>query len=83
VAAQDTQELALSAIDQWAGALEDLVSRIAPRFRRVEVRAPVRRSLVSLLDRLERKNGGQLAEAIGERGVGCEKSVRDGLWEMQ
>jgi SRSO17 transposase len=47
--------------------LDALHARIAPRFRRAEVRARARRYLAGLLGRAERKNGWQLAEETGER----------------
>jgi SRSO17 transposase len=56
----------------WSDAFADLHARIAGRFARVEVRDRVRRYLLGLLQRVERKNSWQLAEAIGEaspRGV--------------
>src|SRR5258707_14460514 len=43
-------------------------ARIAPRFRRREARERARRYLEGLLGRRERKNGWQLAEALGEGG---------------
>jgi SRSO17 transposase len=59
-------------IGQWVDAVTELHGRIAYRFARSEVRERARRYLVGLLERVERKNGWQLAEAIGEvdpRGV--------------
>ncbi|MBA3474706.1 MAG: hypothetical protein H0T57_16045, partial [Rubrobacter sp.] len=59
-------------IDRWSEALERLCDRIAHRFRRPEVRGRVRRYLTGLLGDVGRKNGWQMAEAIGEarpRGV--------------
>jgi SRSO17 transposase len=57
------------------------VTRIAHRFRRVEVRERARRYLVGLLDRVERKNGWQLAEAIGERGPqGAQRLLNAATW---
>ncbi len=56
----------VTALERWAVALADVHARIAHRFRRVEVRERVRRYLAGLLARVERKNGWQLAEAIGE-----------------
>jgi len=50
-------------------------TRIAPRFAWAEVRERARRYLIGLLDCVERKNGWQLAEAIGERGAkGAQRS---------
>jgi SRSO17 transposase len=59
-------------VGQWVDAVTELQGRIAHRFARSEVRERARRYLVGLLERVERKNGWQLAEAIGEvdpRGV--------------
>ena len=50
----------------WSAALEELHGLIAHRFSRSEVRERARRYLQGLLQRVERKNGWQLAEAIGE-----------------
>jgi SRSO17 transposase len=55
------------AIGGWNEALEELHRRIAGRFARSEARERVKRYLLGLLGRVERKNGWQLAEAIGER----------------
>src|SRR4051812_19561149 len=57
------------AID-WVRGLDDLVERIAPRFRRIEPRRRVRAYLQGLLCPVERKNGGQLAEPSGDRTAG-------------
>lgn len=59
-------------LERWSDTLADLHGRIARRFARAEVRARAGRYLAGLLGRVERKNGWQLAEAIGEpepRGV--------------
>ena len=50
----------------WGAGLDALHARIAPRFRRPEVRARARRYLDGLLGRVERKNGWQLAEYLSE-----------------
>src|SRR3954447_17876072 len=52
-------------IGQWVDAIAELHGRIAHRFARSEVRERARRYLVGLLERVERKNGWQLAEAKG------------------
>ena len=54
-------------IGRWAAGLDALHARIAHRFRRAEVRERARRYLAGLLGRVERKNGWQLAEHLGER----------------
>src|SRR5919206_4705117 len=64
--------LGLAAIDRYADAWKTLHARIGRRFARAEVRERASRYLTGLLERVERKNGWQLAEAIGEgdpRGV--------------
>jgi SRSO17 transposase len=54
-------------IEGWRAGLDALHARIAARFRRPEVRARARRYLAGLVERVERKNGWQLAEQLGER----------------
>ena len=51
---------------RWAAHLDDLVTRIAPRFSRIEPRRRARAYLQGLLAPLERKNGWHLAEAAGD-----------------
>jgi SRSO17 transposase len=51
---------------RWADQLDDLCTRIAPRFGRIEPRRRARAYLQGLLAPLERKNGWQLAEAAGD-----------------
>lgn len=64
-----------------AAAWERLQERVAHRFGRVEVRMRVRRYLAGLLARVERKNGWQLAEAIGETGPhGVQRLLRTARW---
>ncbi len=55
-------------VGRWVDAVTELHGRIAHRFARSEVRERARRYLVGLLERVERKNGWQLAEAIDEAG---------------
>src|SRR5258706_9627264 len=62
------QENNLSPLVNGAQALAALHERIAPHFRRAEVRERARRFLEGLLGRVERKNGWQLAEELGESG---------------
>src|SRR6185437_5746318 len=62
--------------------LDALHARIAPRFRRPEVRARVRRYLDGLLARIGRKNGWQLAEALGERTPdGVQRLLNAAHWD--
>src|SRR5436190_1009677 len=74
--------LASQGVERWADALADLHERIARRFARAEVRARARRYLVGLLERVERKNGWQLAEAIGEAGPrGVQRLLSAATWD--
>jgi len=58
----------LDAIARCADAWEELHTRIGRRFARAEARERAKRYLVGLLERVSRKNGWQLAEAMGETG---------------
>ena len=69
-------------ITRWSGSLDALYERIACRFARVEVRERARRYVAGLLDRIERKNGWQLAEAIGECGAkGVQRLLNAATWD--
>jgi SRSO17 transposase len=66
----------------WRDGLDSLVARIAARFRRREVRQRVGRYLAGLLARVERKNGWQLAEQIGEVGPqGVQRLLNAAVWD--
>ena len=56
----------LATLERWPNAFDELQTRVARRFLRPEVRGRVRRYLAGLLGRLERKNGWQMAEQMGE-----------------
>ena len=65
-----------------AAAWERLHERIAHRFGRAEVRTRVRRFVAGLLARIERKNGWQLAEAIGEADPqGVQRLLNSAKWD--
>src|ERR687884_2024991 len=51
----------------WAGGLDAVLGRIAPRFARAESRRRAAAYLRGLLAPVQRKNGWQLAEAAGDR----------------
>ena len=69
-------------IGQWVDAVAELHGRIAHRFARSEVRERARRYLVGLLERVERKNSWQLAEAIGEVGPrGVQRLLSAATWD--
>ncbi len=69
-------------IGGWRAGLDDLHARIAPRFRRSEARERAKRYLAGLLDRVERKNGWQLAEHLGESGPqGVQRLLNAADWD--
>src|SRR5215213_5129697 len=69
-------------VGQWVDAVTELHGRIAHRFARSEVRERARRYLVGLLERVERKNGWQLAETIGEAGPrGVQRLLSAATWD--
>jgi SRSO17 transposase len=69
-------------VGPWVDAVAELHGRIANRFARSEVRERARRYLVGLLERVERKNGWQLAEAIGEEGPrGVQRLLSAATWD--
>jgi SRSO17 transposase len=55
-----------SDVQRWAAGLDRVVRRIAPRFGRAEPRRRAAAYLRGLLAPVERKNGWQLAEAVGD-----------------
>src|SRR5215211_372001 len=65
---------------RWADQLDDLCTRLAPRFGRIEPRRRARAYLQGLLAPLERKNGWQLAENAGDR---TPEGVQDFLARMR
>ena len=71
-----------AAVAGWSEALEELHRRIGYRFARSEARERARRYLVGLLGKIERKNGWQLAEAIGERDPqGVQRLLNSARWD--
>nr|MDP9475381.1 transposase [Actinomycetota bacterium] len=71
----------LSAVGRWSEALGELHGRIGHRFARSEARERAKRYLLGLLGRVERKNGWQLAEAIGERDPqGVQRLLNSAMW---
>ena len=66
----------------WQEGLDALHTRIATRFYRSEVRERAKRYLMGLLDRVERKNGWQLAEHLGEGGPqGVQRLLNKARWD--
>ncbi len=72
------------AVAGWSSALEQLHGRIARRFARSEARERVGRYLSGLLERVERKNGWQLAEVIGEADPqGVQRLLNSAKWDAE
>src|SRR5260221_13844473 len=79
----DTDETAAFAGLRGTG-LAALHARIAPRFRRREARERARRYLRGLLGHVERKNGWQLAAALGEGGPqGMQRLLNAADWDTE
>ena len=72
----------LMQIAAWQDDLAALQIRLAPHFGRAEVRARAGRFLAGLLASVERRNGWQLAEALGERSPdGVQRLLRTARWD--
>ena len=70
-------------LENWPKYLEDLHARIAHRFRRPEVRERVRRYLTALLGDAQRKNGWQMAEAMGQaQPRGTQRVLNGSQWDV-
>ena len=66
----------------WRAGLDALHARIAGRFKRAEVRTRVHHYLAAVLARVDRKNGWQLAEQIGETGPqGVQRLLNAAHWD--
>jgi SRSO17 transposase len=78
------EERELSLIGQAAQALAELCERIAPRFKRAEVRKRVGRYLRGLLASVERKNGWQMAEELAEANAhGVQRLLAEADWDEE
>jgi SRSO17 transposase len=78
-----THESNLRLLSQASEALAEVQARIGPRFGRSEVRNRAHRFLEGLLAPVERKNGWQLAEALGERGPrGVQRLLGEADWDQ-
>ncbi len=74
----------LQLLSTAAEALDEVQQRIGPRFRRAEVRRRARRFLDGLLAPVARKNGWQLAEALGERSPhGVQRLLSEAHWDQE
>jgi SRSO17 transposase len=71
-----------SAFGEWSKAFGEMHRRIGHRFCRSEARERALRYLRGLLGRVERKNGWQMAEAIGERDPqGVQRLLNSARWD--
>jgi SRSO17 transposase len=69
---------------QAAEELAHIRERIGPRFRRAEVRQRAGRFLEGLMSAVERKNGWQLAEELGEHGPrGVQRLLAEADWDEE
>src|SRR5260221_3601648 len=74
----------LSVISQGATVLAELSGRIGSHFRRAEVRKRVGRYLQGLLAPVERKNGWQMAEELGEANAhGVQRLLEEADWDEE
>jgi SRSO17 transposase len=78
------EQAQLAQITHWQDDLATLQARIAPRFVRPEVRARAGKFLAGLLDPVERRNGWQVAEQLGERSPdGVQRLLRTARWDAE
>jgi SRSO17 transposase len=74
----------LSLIRQGAQTLAELSGQIAPRFGRAEVRSRVGRYLRGLLASVDRKNGWQMAEELGDLNAhGVQRLLAEADWDEE
>lgn len=82
--AHGLEERELSLLSQGAQALAELSERIAPRFKRAEVRKRVGRYLRGLLASVQRKNGWQMAEELGDVNAhGVQRLLAEADWDEE
>jgi SRSO17 transposase len=80
-AAREQQE---DLYQQVAEELAQVAERIGPHFRRAEVRSRAIRYLEGLLSTIERKNGWQVAEELGEHGPrGMQRLLGEADWDEE
>src|SRR5512133_977302 len=77
-------ERELSIINQGAQVLTELAGRIGAHVRRAEVRKRVAHYLQGLLASVERKNGWQMAEELGEANAhGVQRLLEEADWDEE
>ena len=78
------EERELSSISQSAQVVAEVVVRIGSHFRRAEVRKRVGRYLQGLFASVERKNGWQMAEELGETNAhGVQRLLEEADWDEE
>lgn len=76
------QEFLQGEVASWTAGWDEIQERIGPRFARSEQRQRVRRYVEGLLSPVERKNGWQLAEQVGEeRPYGMQRLLAGAKWD--
>ena len=81
---EETTEPEEAVWDQATEELAQVHARIGPRFRRAEARQRVRGFLQGLTSAVERKNGWQLAEELGEHGPrGVQRLLGEADWDEE
>ena len=82
--ASSLEQEELSIIRQGTQGLNELSLRIGPRFKRAEARQRVGRYLRGLLASVERKNGWQMAEELGDPNVhGVQRLLAEADWDEE
>ena len=80
----ETTETEEAVLDQATEELARVHARIGTHFRRAEARTRAGRFLQGLLAPVERKNGWQLAEELGERGPrGVQRLLGEADWDEE
>src|SRR5260370_31349363 len=80
----ETTETEEAVLDQATEGLARVHRRIGTHFRRAEARQRARGFLQGLLAPVERKNGWQLAEELGERGPrGGQRLLEEADWDEE
>jgi SRSO17 transposase len=71
-------------IDQESSVLQEISERIGLRFQRAEARKRAGRYLHGLLMRVERRNGWQMAEELGEANAhGVQRLLEEADWDEE
>ena len=77
-----SEAISFDGVQLWPEIFADFYDRIAYRFGRSEVRVRARRYMIGLLGKVERKNGWQLAEELGEHDPqGVQRLLNAAQWD--